>query len=101
MPINEGSRCYLIPEWLAKARRAEVRRWANEKYAHVPRVADVEPSWQFKFPKERKPSLSGVMRDVAVLAHAALKMGEPILVWVEDATFYFNQFIRAGRTVEA
>jgi hypothetical protein len=41
------------------------------------------------------------MRDVAVLAHAALKMGEPILVWVEDATFYFNQFIRAGRTMEA
>ena len=92
VPINEASRCYLIPEWLAKSRRAEVRRWANEKYAHVPRVASAEPSWQFKFPKERKPSLSGVRRDIAVLAHAALKMGEPILAWVEDAAFYFNQF---------
>jgi hypothetical protein len=28
----------------------------------------------------------------AVLAHAVLRMGEPIFVWVKDAASYFNQF---------
>ena len=93
IPINEGSRCYLIPEWLAQHRDERVCAWAKDKYAHVPPPADgKEPSPRHKFPKERKPQLGEVMKDLAILLFASLLMGEPIFVWVEDAAYYFNQF---------
>ena len=45
-----------------------------------------------KFPKERKLALTEVTKDIALLILVSLTLGEPILVWVEDAAFYFNQF---------
>ena len=76
VPINEGSRCYLIPEWLAKHRDERVCAWAKDKYAHVPPPADgKEPSPRHKFPKERKPQLGEVMKDLAILLHASLLLG--------------------------
>ena len=99
VPINEASKCYLIPEWLAQARRADTRRWAQQKYAHVPTPAlrhTGRSPWEHKFPKERKPSIMDVMRDVAILIVAGLALGEPVFVWVEDAAHFFNQFGYAG-----
>ena len=93
VPVNEASKCYIIPEWLAQARDAETRRWARDKYAHVPaasRASESAPP-HHKFPKERKPSLSGLMRDIAILLVASRMLGEPIFIWVEDAAFYFCQ----------
>ena len=93
MPINEASRCYLIPKWMAEHPHGVTRRWAKNKYAHVPPATPERPkqSTRHKFPKEKKPMLGDVMRDLAILLHASLVMGEPIFLWVEDAAFYFNQ----------
>ena len=103
VPINDASRCYLVPEWIANSPQAEVRRWAAHKYAHVPKAGVEEvyrrtgdfnrpaPSSRHKFPKERKPSLSAALGDAAVLTRASLIMGEPIFIFLEDAAFYFNQ----------
>lgn len=93
VPINDASRCYLIPEWLSKSKNLKVREWAKNKYAHVPEPRPgEEASSRHKFPKERKPDLGKVMRDLAILLYASLKLKQPIFVWVEDAAFYFNQF---------
>ena len=93
VPINEASKSYAMPNWLLQSPRAEVAEWARRKYEHVPLgAAGEEPSPRYKFPKEHKPLLGGVMRNIAILLHAAWRMRQPIFVWVEDAAFYFNQF---------
>ena len=101
VPINEASKSYDLPDWLANSEDQATVKWATEKYAHVRRDptpsggADgsvASPSPTYKFPKERKPALANVMRDLAILLHASIEMGEPIFVWVEDAAHYFNQF---------
>ena len=98
MPINDASKCYLVPEWLAKARQPEVRQWAVDKYAHVPRTEGPDASSpRYKFPRERKPALGEVMRDVAILLLAAWMLGEPIFVWVEDAALPISSGKEGGR----
>ena len=98
VPINEASRCYLIPEWMAKAKDARLRKWAVDKYAHVPTAADgSQQSVHYKFPKEKKPALASatgpsLMRDVSILLLAAHVLAQPLFIWVEDAAFFFNQF---------
>ena len=71
-----------------------MKQWSEDKYAHVPAttIGGTQPSARHKFPKEKKPALADVLRDVALLLAASLYLGEPIFIWVEDAAFYFNQF---------
>ena len=93
VPINEASKRYAIPEWLANSKQEAIRRWAHEKYAHVPTREDgASTSPRYKFPKERKPELAKVMGDGAILLAEALRQKQPIFVLVEDAAFFFNQF---------
>jgi len=94
VPINEASKTYIVPKWISESRQQNVRRWAKEKYDHVPtpNMPGHAPSPRHKFPKEKKPSLADIMRDVAILLRASLHLGEPIFIWVEDAAFFFNQF---------
>jgi hypothetical protein len=35
------------------------------------------------------------MHDATLLLREAVELGEPLLGWVEDAAFYFNQFAYA------
>lgn len=91
--VNEASRCYYLPEWLAKAKDERLRRWDEQRHAHV-RWTDAEQRQapvKYKFPKEHKPRLTDFMRDTAILLRAAIRLQEPIFVWVEDAAYYFNQ----------
>ena len=48
-----------------------------------------------KWPKELKPRLNDVMRDMAVLRRAAHVLGEPIYVFGDDVKDYFNQLAMA------
>ena len=96
-PINAASRCYTVPNWLAQARDLKRQKWSRQRYAHVP-LDGADPakvSSRYKFPKEHKPSVRDVARDVTLLLRASLLMGEALFVWVEDAAFYFNQFAYA------
>ena len=94
VPINEASKSYAVPKWIAGSPRPEVRQWANDKYAHVPQThrAGEQPSVRYKFPKEHKPALTYVLRDTAILSQASMEMGEPIFAFLEDAAHYFSQF---------
>ena len=94
VPINVASRTYTIPKWIAHSPRPEIRRWAVDKYAHVPPAdrTGEQPSARHKFPKEHKPSLADALRDVAILSHAAVHMGQPVFAFLEDAANYFPQF---------
>ena len=95
VPINEASKGFTIPKWIGHSPRADVRAWARDKYSHVPEAAKTSnEGWRYshyKFPKERKPMVSDMMRDLAILLVASLTLDEPIFVFVEDAAFYFNQ----------
>lgn len=87
--MNEASNCYYLPEWLARAEDVKLRIWHEERYAHV-RWQDEgrkAASPRHKFPKEHKPQLEDVMRDLAILLGVSIKLGEPIFVWVEDAAY--------------
>ena len=92
VPINEASKSYELPDWLLHSWDEATARWARGKYRHVPTMEGGRRSAAYKFPKERKPALANVMRDLAILLHASLEMNEPIFLWVEDAAHYFNQF---------
>ena len=67
MPINTASRCYLVPEWLAQTRDPARRAWNVERYAHVPLDREGPVSSRYKFPKEHKPSVGDVARDITLL----------------------------------
>ena len=92
MSINEASKSYEIPTWIANSRQTDVQEWARHKYEHVPKRGDVAASVRHKFPKEHKPALSDVLRDASILGFAALEMNEPIFAFLEDAAYYFSQF---------
>lgn len=83
VPINDASKCYLVPEWLAKAQDERLQRWHADRYSHVQwrDEATRDASARQKFPKEHKPQLEDVMRDLAILLGAAQSLGEPIFVW--------------------
>ncbi|KAL1528962.1 hypothetical protein AB1Y20_010283 [Prymnesium parvum] len=51
---------------------------------------DKRPKLQSKWPKERKPQLAEVMRDVAVLKRAVHLLSEPVYIFGDDAKDYFN-----------
>ena len=64
--------------------------------ARVPfHVAAGRGARRTKWPREVKPRLDDVMRDIAVLRRAAHVLGEPIYVFGDDVKDYFNQLAMA------
>lgn len=99
--LNEASRVYHMPAHFTSDRRPEFREWLARRGLPAPRrepaAADGAPSaYKFsKWPKERKPQLSAIMRDIAVLKRAAEVVQEPIYSFGDDAKDYFNQLAMA------
>ena len=69
----------------------------------LPRDLDAEPLGSrpheqphSKWPKERKPTVEHVMRDLAILRRAAELLREPIYVFGDDAKDYFCQLALAS-----
>lgn len=95
LSINEASRIHHIPQHHANDDRPEMLAWLRARGLRPPPPA-LEEGERSKWPRERKPQLSAVMRDIAVLRRAALVLDEPIYIFGDDAKDYFNQLAMAS-----
>ena len=114
LSINEASHIHHMPQHFVHDSRPEMLVWLAAR--RLPRDAPSDRfvehltnshawgewpeheesttrGWQphSKWPKEEKPTLSQLMRDIAVLRRAAERLGEPIYVFGDDIKDYFNQ----------
>lgn len=97
IPLNEASRVYHMPAHFVVDQRPQFKEWLTQRGLPAPSreptaASGSASSYKFsKWPKERKPQLGAIMRDVAVLKRAAEVMREPVYSFGDDAKDYFNQ----------
>ena len=96
LSINEASRVPHMPAHFSSDLRPEFVAWLAAR--GLPRDLAAEPLGSrpneqdtSKYPKETKPTLAQIMRDLAILKHAADVLEVPIYVFGDDAKDYFNQ----------
>ena len=70
-----------------------MKEWLTER-GLLPEPTVIDPS-RSKWPKETKPQLSQLVRDLAILKRAAWLLGEPVYVFGDDFKDYFNQLAMA------
>lgn len=94
--INRASHLPHMPRHFAADERPEFRAWLAQR--GLPRDLEAEPLGTrpneqptSKWPKEVKPLLQQVMRDMAVLKRAADLLGEPVYIFGDDVKDFFNQ----------
>ncbi|KAL3928373.1 MAG: hypothetical protein SGPRY_002413 [Prymnesium sp.] len=92
--INVASRNYHMPQHFLTDRRPEFLEWLRARglpsQQAEPLAAD--PNKRFtKWPKERKPTLAMLERDLAVLKRAGEVVGAPVYSIGNDFKDYFNQ----------
>ena len=93
--INDASRVPHMPEHFAADTRPEMKEWLAAR--GLPRPPEAPPDERgSKWPREVKPTVAQVMRDIAILRRAAQLLEEPLYVFVEDAASYFNQLVMAA-----
>ena len=91
--INAASRIFHVPQHFLADDRPEMTAWLRARgLLHPPPLS---PGIS-KFPKEVKPRLQDVMRDLAILRRAARVLGLPIYVFGDDAKDFFNQLAMAS-----
>ena len=85
-----------MPQHFVSDRRPAFLEWLRSR--GLPRDLEERPLGSLPneqttstWPKEAKPTLQQLMRDLAVLRRAAELLGEPIYVFGDDAKDYFNQ----------
>ena len=95
LSLNMACKLFYLPAHFASDQRPEMLRWLRAKGLPPPPELVAMPLAEqlrsSKFPKEVKPTLQMMMRDILVLARAAYLLGEPIYVFSDDAKDYFNQ----------
>ena len=97
--INHASRLWHLPRHYEEDRRPEMASWLRHKglppspaYAALPLDERLRMS---KFPKEVKPSVEMLLRDLTVLRRASEVLGEPLYIFTDDAKDYFSQLALA------
>ena len=94
--INEASHVHHVPQHFLRDHRPEFRAWLQARGLPAPAPPPATSTSRFtKWPKERKPQLSAVMRDNAVFNRAGHLMNEPTYGFEDDAKDYFNQLAMA------
>ena len=92
LSLNEAARIYHMPEHFVADRRPEFLAWLSQR--GLPRENPIPPAdgrrHPTKWPKEVKPSLEDVMRDMAVLGRAAARWGTAVYCSNDDIKDYFN-----------
>ena len=98
LSINEASRIHHMPAHFTLDRRPEFLEWLRRR--GLPRDEPIPPAdgrrWPSKWPKEVKPDLSDVMRDMAVLGRAAALQGTVVFCANDDVKDYFNHLSMAS-----
>lgn len=78
--LNDASKTYHMPQHFADDTRPEMLRYLHSR--QLPPTEDQLTQLAFnrhsKWPRQRMPDVSHVMRDLAVLKHAAHLLGEPV-----------------------
>lgn len=99
--LNEASRVYHMPAHFWSDTRSEFRSWLTQRglppTSREPKPVEGEehPKRLSKWPKERKPQLVDVMRDISVLRRASEVLQQPAYSFGDDAKDYFNQLAMA------
>ena len=100
LSINTASHLPHTPRHFASDQRPAFRAWLADR--GLPRDLETDPlgskpneQLHSKWPKERKPTLTELMRDLVILCRAAALLSEPIYVMGDDAKDYFNQLAMA------
>lgn len=94
VPINVASRNYHMPQHFLTDRRPEFLKCLRARGlpAQPAEPAAADPNKRFtKWPKERKPTLAMLERDLAVLKRPGEVMGAPVYSIGNDFKDYFNQ----------
>lgn len=95
LSLNEASHIHHVSRHFSNDPRPEMTAWLRAR-GLLPAPTDGQRSEKSKWPRERKPQLSAVMRDMAILRRAAHLLNEPIYVFGDDAKDYFNQLTMAS-----
>ena len=93
--INEASHIHHLPQHFLRDDRPEFQAWLRARGLPAPSPPSSSASRFTKWPKERKPQLASVMRDIAVFKRAGHRMAEPTYGFEDDAKDYFNQLAMA------
>ena len=98
--INDASHIRYMPAHFVADQRPEFQQWLRQRglppeTEELPSGGEgvVRPS---KWPKERKPKLTCVMRDMAVFGRAAHRTGQAVYTAGDDAKDYFSQLPMAA-----
>ena len=94
--INEASHICLMPQRFLRDERPDFRDWPHARGLPAPSPPPASATSRFtRWPKERKPQLAAVMRDIAGFNRAGHLLGEPTYGFEDDAKDYFNQLVVA------
>ena len=91
--INAASFILHIPAHFRRDKRPAMKEWLTAR-GLLPEPTVIDPG-RSKWPKETKPQLSQLIRDLAILKRAAWLLGEPLYVFGDDFKDYFNQLAMA------
>ena len=94
LSLNEASHIWHVPRYFADDPRPAMASWLAARGLPASPHAELGAR-RTKWPKELKPRLNDVMRDMAVLRRAAHVLGEPIYIFGDDVKDYFNQLAMA------
>lgn len=94
LSLNEASHIWHVPRYFADDPRPAMASWLAARGLPASPHAELGAR-RTKWPKELKPRLTDVMRDMAVLRRAAHVLGEPIYIFGDDVKDYFNQLAMA------
>ena len=90
--VSEAARVYHMPEHFLSDQRPEFLSWLRQR--GLPRANPIPPSdgrkHPTKWPKEVKPALEDVMRDMAVLGRAAARWDTALYCSNDDIKDYFT-----------
>ena len=93
MSINTASFLLHLPKHFLLDRRPVMLEWLQARGLWpTPTTSDTSQS---KWPKETKPRLRQLLRDLAILKRAAQFLGEPVYIIGDDFKDYFNQLAMA------
>ena len=95
LSINEASLVWHMPQHFRRDARPEMLAWLRSRGLPAPQAEPQGPR-RSKWPKELKPQLTELMRDMAILRRAAHVLDSPIYVIGDDLKDFFNQLAMAS-----
>ena len=92
LSINEAAQVRHMPAWFQFRHDPPWLKYLEERALDQP----LEWGMPSNRPREVKPTLAAVMRDLSILLAAARQLEEPLYVFGDDAKDYFNQLAMAS-----